>query len=417
VEIMLKRSLLRLIKDPLWLKVASLSLILFFVFLADAILAYWVPNFLEGVVENTASVGLIISSSSVVGLLADLILPQIIKDITVKRLIFLSIVLSLFCNLTLLYVTWEPLLILLLLSMAIWGVYYEFIIFAAQQFVSDSTPVKFHSSAWGIVGVFKSLAYFLGPIVGSSFLIRQERYPLYVSIFFLVVSYVFLLAYKGHHDRLLTIKTEEVNLLRELNHWRVLFVRVWPVVVMSLIVGFIEASFWTVGAIWNEILAQRHWLGGMFLSSYVLPSLFAGFVIAKWGIYKGKKKMAEKFIFLSGLIFVLMGTNGSVLWQVFAVFLASTFISLASPLIDGVYSDIVSRMGRKRRHMIGLSSSTISFAYIIGPVVSGFISSFVGIQLTFAVLGILIAVVSVFLLLLTPRKLLLPQEEIRKWGD
>jgi MFS family permease len=181
--------------------------------------------------------------------------------------------------------------------------------------------------------------------------------------------------------------------------------------------GIIDASFWTVGALWNETLSNRHWLGGMFLSFYILPSFLVGFIVARWGIYKGKKKMAEKFLLLSGILFALLGFYESVFWQIFVVLMASTAISVSYPLVDGVYSDIVARMGRERKHMIGLSNSTMSIAYIVGPPLSGLIANFVGEQLTFVVLGISTALIASVLLFVTPKKLLLPQEEIHKWKD
>jgi MFS family permease len=72
-------------------------------------------------------------------------------------------------------------------------------------------------------------------------------------------------------------------------------------------------------------------------------------------------------------------------------------------------------MGREEKHLIGLSRSTISIAYIVGPVLAGFIASQVGERMTFSVVGTVVIVVAIFLLLTTPRKLKLPQEEIAKW--
>lgn len=414
---MFKRTFRQLVKDPLWLKVASLSVVLFFVFLADAILSYWVPNFLEGVLSSTTQVGLVMGFSSIIGLIADLTLPQVIKGVTVRKLVLLSIITSIIFSLTLLWATWTPLIILLLTSMAIWGIYYEFLGFASQQFVADSTPVKFHPAAWGIIGVFKSAAYFLGPIFAGNFLLRSQQFPVYICLFLLFISYLILAMYKKQHDRPLAIEIEKVNLLREFDHWVVLFTHVWPVIVMSLVIGIIDASFWTVGAIWNEVLAQKHWLGSMFLSFYILPSLFVGFLIAKWGIYKGKKKLAEKLLLISGILFAVLGFYDGVVWQVIIVLFASTALSLAYPLIEGVYSDIIARMGRERKHMIGLSASTISVSYIVGPPLAGIIASLVGDQNTFVVLGISTVLIALFLLLITPKKLLLPQEQIHKWKD
>ena len=414
---MFRRFQISYIKDPVLIKVISLSLILFFIFLSDAILSYWVPNFLDMTLVDTTKVGLVLGFSSVIGLLADLVIPQLIRGVTVRKLVFLSILASFVFSFTLLTSTWAPFILILLTSMAVWGIYYELLGFAQQQFVADATPLRFHSAAWGILGVFKSLSYFLGPILASGFLDMGERVPLYAALFFALISFLILTLHKGGHDRPLDIDMSQVNIFREIEHWRVLFVHVWPVLIMSLMMGVIDATFWTVGPILSEKLASESWLGSMFVSIYVLPSLFMGFVVAKWGVYKGKKKMAEKFLLLSGILFTLLTIGESIVWQSVIVFIASSASAVSYPLIDGVYSDITSRMGRERKHLIGLSNSTVSIAYIFGPPLSGFISQFFGNEQTFVVLGISLALISGVLLFVTPKKLLLPQEEISEWKD
>jgi len=140
-----------------------------------------------------------------------------------------------------------------------------------------------------------------------------------------------------------------------------------------------------------------------------------GFVVAKWGVAEGKKKKAIQFLLFSGVFLALLGVSGSIVNQLVFVLIASILLSAAFPLTDAIYSDIVSRMGRERRHLIGLSRSTISLAYIVGPILSGFIASQVGEKLTFGIVGLMVIVVSVVLLISTPKKLKLPQEEIQAW--
>jgi MFS family permease len=65
--------------------------------------------------------------------------------------------------------------------------------------------------------------------------------------------------------------------------------------------------------------------------------------------------------------------------------------------------------------MFGLSSSMFSLAYIIGPVVSGWLVTLVGEIGSFVVLGEITVVVAGLLLLVTPRKLRLPQQELTTW--
>ena len=414
---MFRRLNLPFSKDVLWSRVLILSLVLFFLFLGDAILSFWVPGFVQDSLSSSIAMGFVMSFSSIVGLGADLVLPQLIKGITVRKLLILGIFASLGFSIILLGATGSPLIMVFLIGMALWGLYYELLGFAGQQFVADVVPLKLHSASWAVIGTFKNLAYFLGPILGGWILIKGNRMPPLFAILFVLIGFFILIAAGKKQDRKLDFDVREVNFFREITHWAVLFKRVWPVITMSVFMGLIDSFFWTVGTIYTEKLANVSWLGNLFLPIYTLPSLFMGFVVAKWGIYQGKKKLAEILLMISGLLLSFLIFSDSIFWLLFMVFTSSLLLAIVYPLVDGVYSDVTARMGSERRHMIGLSNSTISLAYVIGPIMAGFIANFVGEKMTFTVIGMLTAFVSGILLLTTPKKLKLPQEEIKTWED
>jgi MFS family permease len=411
----MRGSINAIIKDALWLRVISLSVVLFFVLLADAILSFWVPNFMEEGFKSAFAMGLIMSFSSLVGFVADLVFPQVIKGVTVKKLIFLGILVSLIFILLLLFSTYKLFLVTMLLAMAVWGVYYEFLGFAQQQFVADSTPLRLHSSVWGLLHVFKSLAYFLGPIIAGSAFINGTQMPLFLALVLLGIGFFALLISAKGHERPIEVNMHEVNIWREIGHWRALFVHVWPVVLISLYLGLIDATFWTTGAVWTEALSLVHPWGGYVLSAFILPSIFMGFLVARMGIYEGKKKLAELFLLLTGLVLAGLWFTTSIPLILLIVFSAGLMSAISFPLVDGVYSDIVSRMGRERRHLIGLSRSTISLAYIVGPAVAGYVASKFGSGETLSVVGVGGVILAIFLLILTPKKLKLPQNELKTW--
>jgi MFS family permease len=246
-------------------------------------------------------------------------------------------------------------------------------------------------------------------------LIKGDRIPPLAAIIFVSIGLFILIITGKRHDRPLDFDLAEVNFFKELEHWGVLFKRVWPVVLMSVFMGLIDSFFWTVGAVYSERLVKINWLGGMFLPFYTFPSLFMGFVVAKWQIYEGKKKLAQKLLLLSGLILCLFTFFESVFYLLLIVLAASMLLAVVYPLVDGVYSDVTARMGAERRHMIGLSNSAMSLAYIVGPIMAGLIANFVGEKMTFVVIGALTSFVSAILLLTTPRKLKLQQKEIKNW--
>ena len=399
-----------------WLRVTTLAMVMFFVYLADGILSDWVPNYMQTVLGSPILMGLVMSFSSLVGFAADVVFPQVLRGITVKKLMVAGIIAGALFAGSLLFTTFRPVLVVILLAMAIWGVYYELLGFASQQFVAETAATNQRSQVWAVLGMFKSLAYFLGPIVGGWLLVMGDK-PVVVAAGLITVLSYLIFYFVRLPNRKVKVEIEEINLIKEMSHWWVLLEHLWPVLIISLVLGLIDATFWTTGTVLTESLSKQSWWGGLFLPMYSLPSLFVGLIVLKWGVYQGKKKWAEIFMLLAGLFLAGLAISGAVFWQLLMVFLSGVMLSVTYPLVDAVYSDIVSRMGRERKHLIGLSSSMVSISYIIGPTLAGVIASLVGERATFVAMGVGVAVTSVVLLIVTPRKLRLPQQMITTWGN
>lgn len=406
-----------LVIEGYWVKVILISVMLFFVYLGDGILSDWVPSFIQASLKSPLLMGFIVSFSSLIGFGADLVFPQMLKAVKTRKLMLMAIGTSLIFSGVLLWSIVWPWVVLFLLAMAIWGIYYEFLGFGGQQFVSEAVPAKARSSTWAIMGVFKSLSYFLGPIIGSTIAVTRGDTPTVImAVIFVLIGYgIWLLMKDKRTEHEITEPSEKINILNEIKHWWTLSEHVWPVLTISIFMGLVDATFWTTGTVLTDSLAEKNWLGGMFLPFYMLPMVIFGILVAKWGIYKGKKKVAEITMLLAGICLSFLGLTNSLYMLLAISLLTGTALSIAWPMTDAVYTDIVDRMGREGKHMVGLSSSTLSLAYIVGPIIAGGIAQTVGEKMTFSVMGILTVIVAIFLLFTTPRKLRLPQEEIQNW--
>jgi MFS family permease len=405
-------------ENPIWARVILFDLSLLLIWIADGIVAFWAPVQIDNALKNTVVMGLIISVQSIAGFLADLLLPILLKHSSVRRLTLLGIIFVGIASLLLTAAFYKPFVILFLITMVVWGLYYEFISFASNQFMASSVPRHMRSGAWGITSVFSSSAYFLGPLI-APFLI--ERGPLLteaVVLTFLFIAFLLFTFSKGlkEHPEDKNDLTK-ANTVGEFKHWWVLGKVIWPMVIMTLCLGFIDSSFWTIGAIWSEKLSEISPIGALFLPLYVLPAIGVGFIVFKESIYKGKKILSEKILILAGFCLLLMGANDSIGWQLLMVLLASTCLSVCGPLVQSVYSDIVSRIGHEKKEMIGLTNSIVNIAYIIWPPVIGFISLQIGERLSFSYMGLLVILTAIGLLSVTPKKLRLPQTEIKGWEE
>lgn len=417
---MIKKNGFGLFRDSMWTRVLTISVILFFVYLGDAILSDWVPSFMQVTLGGSLLMGIVFSFSSVVGFASDLIFPQLLRKYRARRLFLLAMGASLVFSGVLMWTTSWSWIVLFLLAMAVWGVYYELLWFGSTQFVADNVPVESRSGVWGMISVFKSLAYFLGPIFGSWLAISRGNLPVIVTAASSVcVGYIVwtLTSRKEKNAELVNEPMEKFDIKEEIGYWRVLFAHVWPVLLISLTMGLIDATYWTTGTVLSDNMAKHGILGGMFLPAYMLAPIFMGLVLAKLGIYKGKKKIAEVFLLISGVFLACLGIGENIYLMLSLSLLVGISLSITWPMVDAVYSDILARMGKERKHMVGLSSSTMSLAYIIGPILAGVIASVVGERLTFVVMGFLAIVVATVLFFVTPRKIRLPQIEMAEWKD
>jgi MFS family permease len=404
----------------MWTRVLTISVILFFVYLGDAILSDWVPTFMQGVLGGSMLMGLVFSFSSVVGFVTDFTFPRFLKKFKPRKLFLMAMGMGLVFAGILLWTTSWSWVALVLLAMAVWGVYYELLWFGSAQFVCDGVPLESRSGVWGVIGIFKSLAYFLGPIMGTWLAVsRGNSTVIVMAAAMMCLAYViWMLTKKSERSYVMEIETENnFNVWEEIGHWRVLFVHVWPALLISLMMGIIDATYWTTGTVMSDNLAKGNALGGMFLPLYMLPTIFMGVILARWGVYKGKKKIAEMFLLVSGGLLICLGLKENLYVTLLLSFMIGVTLSISWPMVDAVYTDILARMGRERKHMVGLPSSMISLSYVVGPIVAGVIASKVGEKMTFAVIGVMVTVVAAILLLVTPRKLKLPQAEIAEWKD
>lgn len=399
----------------MWKRVIFFLIILFFVLLSDAVLSDWVPGYLQTLLGSSFKMGLMMAVSSVVGLVMDLIFPHILRKSGVRKLAGGAIVGSMIFLLSMFSSTWLSYILILVIGMSAWGIYYELDSFMTQQFVAGVAPRDQRSSVWGVVGVVRSLAYFIGPILGSYIVVYGDRAVVMVAGVVLFLAYMIFLTMKHPTIPEMEIDIHGINLREEISHWLSLGKRIWPILLVSLMGGLVDATFWSTGTVLNDELAISHFAGGWFMSAYMLPFLFVGIFVAKWGVDIGKKKWAEIFILLGGLSLMTLPLFQNIWIVLLCVIMSSMFLAMAWPLIDAVYTDLVSRGRKGRKHIMGMSAAAFSLAYIIGPIFSGWLAGKYGAIQNFTIIGAMVVGTALILLIKTPKKLNLPQIEMKEW--
>jgi len=394
--------------------VVPFSLIVFLVGVGDSLMSYIAPIYIESHVADSGVMGIIIALSSLVGIFCDFTFSRIFKN--KSHVFFFKTALIFALSYPILFLTLPPYYPVFVLGMIAWGIYYELLQFADINFVDTQVPKSHYANAWGILSSFRATAYFIGPVVAGLLLsLGQTSYVFVTAICFHLMAAFALTIFHRLAKSTPPIQPASNNgsILLELDAWFILFKKVWPVYFFLFLLFLVDSTYWTVGTLVSQDLLKSHSSGAFFLSAYSLPGLFMGLLLSRFGSPTGKKHLAFVMAMLSGIVLLGVGFVSHPLVILLLIFCSSMFLAVSFPEIFAVFEDYINRLGSSKNDMIGLQSSAISLAYIVGPIVSGFLATIVGNQMVFTLLGVLLIAYSAFSLHLVPKKVHFPQQELQ----
>jgi MFS family permease len=395
------------------IKLLGFCAIMLVVYLADAIMSYTAPAFIEENVANPFLMGIIIASSSTVGIVADFLIGAKLRGRRSRFFVATALVFSISFPATFLLLPSS--IPTFILAMAIWGIYYELMHFSNYHFIGEHSHASQHAMMWGVLSVARAAAYTFGPLVASTAVVYSVQLPFQIALLLASVSFVAVLGYmfvmRKHRVGQATEIDNGRNLFAELKIWSLLGSKVWHLFAFLFALSLTDATFWTVGVLLSEEL--QNGTQGLLFVLYGIPALLFGGFIGYLARPFGKKRAAFISALLGGIFLIVMGVVQNEIAILTAVFVASSFLAISWPEVNATFEDYVSRLGKTGNEFIGLQSSIISLSYIVGPIIAGGIASLVGNQLAFAVVGGFLVLTSIFSLIIVPRKIHMPQKELR----
>lgn len=167
---------------------------------------------------------------------------------------------------------------------------------------------------------------------------------------------------------------------------------------------FLDAFFWTVGPLY---IASAHLgkFGGLFLTAYILPSLFSGWFVAGITERFGKKKTAIWGIFLGCALLTSFVFIKNAWASVFLVFVASSLMSFSLPAINASYADYISETPEIDSEIEGIEDFAANLGYVAGPISAGLLSGVFGISAAFSILGGMGFALAIILFNITPKRI------------
>lgn len=350
---------------------------------------------------STTMMGIIIGTSSITGAIFDFIVCRIFKNSHYKKVFFIMFALCLIYPLILFKANS---FILYLIAMSIWGIYFDLKNIGNFDYVGRFTKKHEHSESFGLVQVFLSMGFLIAPIlVGAIIAERLDWKPFIAAWIFLAIAFFFFLLLILFTRKKAEIPFEERHESRrstwtEIGLWGEIGKILFPVLLLTLFLNFIDSFFWTVGPLFAESLEGMHKLAGFFMTAYSLPALLVGWFVGSLTKSFGKKRTASLTLFIGSLIMSLMYFTHTPIMILTLIFFSSIFISMSWPAINGAYADYISETAKYESEIAGLEDFYTNIGYVIGPISAGFLADKLGNSAAFSILGVLGVFVSLYLL-------------------
>ncbi|MBI2414536.1 MFS transporter [candidate division WWE3 bacterium] len=382
----------------------------FFVYLGDAVMSYVTPVFLDNKVSDPFWTGVIFATSSAIGLIFNFLAGEVFgsksTNFFVRATIFAALAFPLAFLLAPNYIP------MYLLGMAAWGIYYETQAFASFKFIELTRRKDEYSEAWGTIATVTSVAYFVGPIIATYLIDHFLELNFYVAIGCYITAYLIYQLMKAKSqlkekaEKIATPVTPKI----ELKRWVIYMKRLWPLWSFGWMMYLIEAFFWTIGIVYAESLKGESELAGFIISVHVLPTILIGLIMSKLKIKTGKKKWALLSGLVAGVILFGFGWARNINEILMIVAGYSVFSAISFNLLWATYEDYVSREDKYENDLIGLEQSASSLAWVIGPIIAGSVTEFVGAKMTMSYAGLALFIGTIFIFFVIPKKIYMPHK-------
>ena len=389
-------------------KLFPIGMMVFFFVIFDGILMYLAPIIITGAGISDSVMGLIIGSSSIAGMIFDLLLTRALKVTHYRRMFLLMFVLA---ALFPLFLFGGKTVTIYLIAMAAWGFYYDFYNIGSIDFVERTADPEEHVTNFGILRTFEGSGYLLAPFAGSLLLLWFRpgprmlialAIPLLVAFLFYLIAVVHPLRERREYPGV--VRKSPLSFFTEMDRWKKVGGILFPILLLTLAMNLIDAAIWTFGPIFSELIGKANGIpGGIFMTAYALPPLLVGWIVGIVARRFGNAHTAQGAIALGSIILMLVGLFASPIFLSVLIFGTSFFFSIAWPSIDAVYTEYIEQVSSRRKEIETLQDLFTNLGDTGGPIVGGYMAQYLGFTHSFIALGALGVVTALVLFWMTPR--------------
>ncbi|MFH1455626.1 MAG: MFS transporter [archaeon] len=361
-----------------------MSMIYFLLSLARGAFFIYIPELLQSFVGSIALVGFIFSIPWIIDLFADFFIGYYTDRLNKKILILIAIALFI---ITVLLFYFLPSFTALIIAIIIYGIAADMYYIPSLSFILDKAPKKRGATYTGVYFSFEALGYSLGPIIGGVILASMfpERVFLFAAAVFVVC---FLLTLFFVTDGLPKKSRKIISFKNEFKAFKKLEKSAFGVIFFTFVYGFWVSFIWMAMPLYVIFLNLDPIYKGLILSALIFPQFLTRGV---WGVIEdshGKLKTLGVGLTIGTvamLFFSFSSTPFSLILS--AIFIAIGFASI-EPAIGGILTKVTDK--ENTGEAASLKCMTANFAAIIGPILGGFLITFLNFRLSFLILALII---------------------------
>lgn len=384
---------------------------LFFWSVYDGIISYYIPILITSRGFPTSTAGLLISLSAVSGAVFDFLISKLFRRHHYLRFFFLVFIFSL----TLPLLLWSAnTFAFFALAMVVWGLIYDLLNFAIFDLSPRISAENEHTKNISLISIFKNVGYFFGPLIVAFYLSLENSTLVPISftyVFLCLALVIFVVVFSigaVHHPFSLVEASSTPSWFHEIANWKKIGHLLLPVLVFNIFYFIFEATFWTLGPLYSQQFPHLKQFSGFFMAAYILPAILATRYAQSITDKFGKKRTAYVAFVVSSLSLAPLAFTSHPYLILSLVMVSTLSGSLAWSAINGAFIDYLAESQIYDNQIIGLKDLTANMGYILGPTLAGVLSDLLGIGSTFALLGLVNAIVVIFLFLTTPKHITLP---------
>jgi len=262
------------------------------------------------------------------------------------------------------------------------------------------------------VQVFHSLGYLIAPILAGIVVgevVGFEAFGLAWMFLGLGFAFFLFLLYMVKYNPA-TPKPQEsmcqaINLQKEVYLWLAASNILRPVLIITVILSIYDSFFWTLGPLIAQTFDGPSYLQGLFLAAYEVPILGVGWCIGSVTKKFGKKRTAFFSLLFGSLLLAPIELLKNPALIISLVFLSSLFISMATPSINGAFTDYIAEAPKAEKEIVGINDFAGNIGYILGPILAGVLAQTFNNGEAFAILAGIGMIIAVFLLRSTPKSI------------